>query len=267
MAQRGRAAERVKPAAPAEIREPLSTLGLEWPVSLDAVKSRYKELAKRHHPDANGGDRASEERLKTINLAYAAVRNPLDSRPLFGCHRVARFAALSRPSRPILLRNPQPMTRRSPRGHASRPPTSTIDAPDTHVSAREVFGIDVNLDVPAFSGAHRARARPRPHLPVRPRDHGGDPGRVQQQPPGADPGLPRHGQVDPHRAGGGAAELAVHPRQPGQPHQPHRPDRQGTPSWCATASRSPSSARASCPGRCSMPAPWCSTSTTPAGRT
>ncbi len=30
-------------------------------------------------------------------------------------------------------------------------PTSTIDAPDTHVSAREVFGIDVNLDVPAFS--------------------------------------------------------------------------------------------------------------------
>ena len=30
-------------------------------------------------------------------------------------------------------------------------PTSTIDAPDTQVSAREVFGIDVNLDVPAFS--------------------------------------------------------------------------------------------------------------------
>ncbi len=30
-------------------------------------------------------------------------------------------------------------------------PTSAIDAPDTHVSAREVFGIDVDLDVPAFS--------------------------------------------------------------------------------------------------------------------
>ena len=81
MAQRGRAAERVKHAAAAEIRAPLSTLGLEWPVSLDAVKSRYKELAKRHHPDANGGDRASEERLKTINLAYAAVRNHLTADP------------------------------------------------------------------------------------------------------------------------------------------------------------------------------------------
>ena len=43
--------------APPELREPLATLGLSWPTTLDAVKSRYKELAKRHHPDANGGDR------------------------------------------------------------------------------------------------------------------------------------------------------------------------------------------------------------------
>lgn len=63
--------------APAELREPLATLGLVWPTTLDAVKSRYKELAKRHHPDANGGSRDAEERLKTINLAYAAVRSRL----------------------------------------------------------------------------------------------------------------------------------------------------------------------------------------------
>ncbi|MEJ0019820.1 MAG: J domain-containing protein [Acetobacteraceae bacterium] len=62
---------------PAELREPLATLGLSWPTTLDAVKTRYKELAKRHHPDANGGDRAAEERLKTINLAYAALRSRL----------------------------------------------------------------------------------------------------------------------------------------------------------------------------------------------
>ena len=72
-----RQAERQHGRAPSELREPLNTLGLEWPVSLDVVKSRYKELAKRHHPDANGGDRAAEERLKTINLAYAAVRTHL----------------------------------------------------------------------------------------------------------------------------------------------------------------------------------------------
>jgi hypothetical protein len=63
---------------PAELREPLATLGLSWPTTLAAVKTRYKELAKRHHPDANGGDRTSEERLKTINLAYATLRNRLN---------------------------------------------------------------------------------------------------------------------------------------------------------------------------------------------
>ena len=66
---------------PAELREPLSTFGLDWPTTLDQVKARYKELAKQHHPDANGGDRASEERLKTINLAYAELRSRLSASP------------------------------------------------------------------------------------------------------------------------------------------------------------------------------------------
>lgn len=67
--------------APTELREPLATLGLSWPTTLDAVKTRYKELAKRHHPDANGGSRDAEERLKTINLAYAALRSRLSAEP------------------------------------------------------------------------------------------------------------------------------------------------------------------------------------------
>jgi hypothetical protein len=69
--------------APEDLREPLTTLGLDWPTTLDKVKARYKDLAKRHHPDANGGDRAAEERLKVINLAYAALRTRLaaDMRP------------------------------------------------------------------------------------------------------------------------------------------------------------------------------------------
>lgn len=66
---------------PAELREPLAALGLSWPTTLDAVKTRYKELAKRHHPDANGGSRDAEEQLKTINLAYAALRSRLVAEP------------------------------------------------------------------------------------------------------------------------------------------------------------------------------------------
>jgi hypothetical protein len=66
---------------PPELREPLAALGLSWPTTLDAVKTRYKELAKRHHPDANGGNRDAEERLKTINLAYATLRSRLMPAP------------------------------------------------------------------------------------------------------------------------------------------------------------------------------------------
>ncbi len=67
--------------APPELREPLATLGLAWPLTLDTLKSRYKELAKRHHPDANNGDRAAEERIKVINIAYAALRGRLAAEP------------------------------------------------------------------------------------------------------------------------------------------------------------------------------------------
>jgi len=80
---RTRARRREAERAPEELREPLTALGLDWPTTLDQVKARYKALAKRHHPDANGGDRAAEERLKIINIAYAALRTRLsaDLRP------------------------------------------------------------------------------------------------------------------------------------------------------------------------------------------
>ena len=48
----------------------------------DEVKTRYKQLAKQHHPDANNGDRDAEERLKTINQAYAALRGRLGAQTM-----------------------------------------------------------------------------------------------------------------------------------------------------------------------------------------
>ncbi len=71
------AAPKPSPSIPADLRDALGVLGLIWPVTLAAVKAKYKELAKRHHPDANGGDKRSEETLKTINLAYATLRGKL----------------------------------------------------------------------------------------------------------------------------------------------------------------------------------------------
>jgi hypothetical protein len=63
--------------APPDMREPLATLGLGWPLTLSELKSRYKQLAKQHHPDANNGSLEAEERLKVINLAYATLRGKL----------------------------------------------------------------------------------------------------------------------------------------------------------------------------------------------
>ena len=39
-----------------------------------AIKKRYKELAKKLHPDHNRSDPKAEDRLKEINLAYAVLR-------------------------------------------------------------------------------------------------------------------------------------------------------------------------------------------------
>lgn len=51
----------------------MRVLELERPLTMVALKARYKELVKRHHPDANGGDKAAEERFKDINQAYKTL--------------------------------------------------------------------------------------------------------------------------------------------------------------------------------------------------
>lgn len=61
------------PRLPPELSDALGVLGLAWPVSLPAVKAKYKKLAKRHHPDTNSGDKKSEEIFKSINLAYTTI--------------------------------------------------------------------------------------------------------------------------------------------------------------------------------------------------
>ena len=52
----------------------LTVLNLEEDATLHDVKARYKELVKRFHPDANGGDRGTEERLRQVIKAYGHLR-------------------------------------------------------------------------------------------------------------------------------------------------------------------------------------------------
>jgi len=54
--------------------EAMAIMGLSPPVTLDKIKSRYKKLAKKYHPDLNRNDPEAEELLKTINMAYTILK-------------------------------------------------------------------------------------------------------------------------------------------------------------------------------------------------
>jgi hypothetical protein len=52
----------------------LEAMALDDTANAETIKSRYKELVKRHHPDSNGGDRSREEKLREIIHAYRTLR-------------------------------------------------------------------------------------------------------------------------------------------------------------------------------------------------
>jgi curved DNA-binding protein CbpA len=56
-------------------RKALDTLGLEGGARAPDIKARFKLLVKRHHPDANGGDRTCEDKLREIIQAYNYLKS------------------------------------------------------------------------------------------------------------------------------------------------------------------------------------------------
>jgi hypothetical protein len=80
-AKRGKGSRRWRPGPGAEPkvetrkvfnaeRKALQVMGLGPDATLETVKAKYKALVKQHHPDANGGDRSTEDRLIEIIKAY-----------------------------------------------------------------------------------------------------------------------------------------------------------------------------------------------------
>lgn len=67
--QREAARKPVRKLKPMEAKS-FEALGLLATAGKDEIKARFKALVKQHHPDANGGDRGSEEKLREIIQAY-----------------------------------------------------------------------------------------------------------------------------------------------------------------------------------------------------
>ena len=59
----------------AQDRIAFEALGLDGRTSKAEIKTAYKALVKLHHPDANGGDRSSEDRLRAIISAYNHLKS------------------------------------------------------------------------------------------------------------------------------------------------------------------------------------------------
>jgi DnaJ-domain-containing protein 1 len=69
----GRASHATVRAASAR-EQALAVFDIDPPFTQTSLKARYKVLVKLHHPDAHGGDKEAEERLKIINQAYSTLK-------------------------------------------------------------------------------------------------------------------------------------------------------------------------------------------------
>ena len=57
-------------------RDPYETLGVSRSAAVEEIKTSYRKLAMKYHPDRNPGDAAAEESFKEISQAYDILIHP-----------------------------------------------------------------------------------------------------------------------------------------------------------------------------------------------
>ena len=67
-----------------------AVLGVERTADDKKLKSAYRKLAKKYHPDANPGDKDAEQKFKDVGEAYAILSDP-EKRKLYDTYGYAAF--------------------------------------------------------------------------------------------------------------------------------------------------------------------------------
>ena len=58
------------------IDDPYKVLGVSRDASDEEIKTAYRRLAKKYHPDLNPGDAEAAKKMQQVNAAYAQIKNP-----------------------------------------------------------------------------------------------------------------------------------------------------------------------------------------------
>jgi tetratricopeptide (TPR) repeat protein len=88
-----------------QLAEDYRTLGLRENASFNDVKTAYRRLARRYHPDVNPGDRVAEDKFIRITQAYQRLVEVLPTRP-----DTTAPTAEQAPATTVTVSSPPPVT-------------------------------------------------------------------------------------------------------------------------------------------------------------